>query len=549
MKLRPYQSTCIENIQESFADGAKRLIVAMATGTGKTRVAVALAALVAPLRVMFICHTKELIAQAAAAFKSAGLTVGIEQAENRVAIDAATLFGSTAPQVTVASIQTLARRKERFPADYFGLIVCDECHMSVSDSWLDVLGYFKSARVVGITATPSRSDMRELGSFYQQISFNYGLIEAINDGWLAPLKVQTVPISIPLHNVRMSGGDYDAAELDRVIRPYLKECAQAVKDHAPRRRTIAFLPLIDTSRLFVDECRKAGLRAEHVDGDSPDRQELQDKLRNGEIDLLSNSQLLSVGVDIPPADCVINLRPTRSFIFFAQAVGRITRALTGVLDGMDDATPETRRKAIAASQKPDALILDALWLYEKNRAQIVRPANLVAPADDIAVKIADLTDDTAKEGKPKDLVELSQRATDVVLKQREDSLRKTLEANKHRGARLVDAVEYALMVKNEALSDVQLTLEWHKESPSAKQLAMLGQWGFDPHSIQSKGHASKLIEAIFARKNGGLASPKQVKLLRQYKHAAPEKATFEEASAFIDKKLAHFKNIARFRKR
>ncbi|OFX00793.1 MAG: hypothetical protein A3E78_00885 [Alphaproteobacteria bacterium RIFCSPHIGHO2_12_FULL_63_12] len=546
MKLRPYQLIQVEKVFEKCSEDLMPTIIVSATGTGKGAAAAELARRVLPMRTLLLAHTEELCSQLRGHCRTwAGVEAAVEKAESRADLGEPDLFGSEAPPIVVGSIQTMIRRKERFPADYFGLVVCDEAHISLSPGWQSVLRYFDPhARIVGITASPSRSDQREMGSYYKSIADEYGLVRAISEGYLVPLKTQTVPISVSLAGVKTTDGDLDEIQLDRAIRPYLKEAAHALKQYAPQRRTIAFLPLIDTSREFVKCCREVGLEAAHVDGTSEDRAELQDKLRRGALNVLSNAQLLSVGVDIPQADCVLVLRPTKSFVFYSQAIGRITRTLPGVIDGLE--TPEARKKAIAGSLKPNALILDMIWLHEKHN--IVRPSSLVAAAADhveVMTKLAET------ECKPQDLDQLAQRALDLVLVQREGSLRKELEANKHKGARLMDAIEFALAIKNEKLSDksAQSEMPWGKDAPSEKQLSALANWGFDPHSIRNKGHASELLDAVFKRKDGGLASPKQIKFLRAQKYPNPEKATYEEASRFMDAKLKRFAQIAKYRKK
>lgn len=546
MQLRPYQLNQVEKTFEKCADELTPTIIVSATGTGKGAVAAELARRVLPMRSLLLAHTEELTNQLRGHVRKwAGVEAALEKAEHRADVGEPDLFGSEAPAIVVGSIQTMIRRKERFPADYFGLIVCDEAHLSLSPGWQSVLRYFdKHAKVVGITATPARSDLREMGAYYKSIAHEYGLVQAISDGYLVKLQTQTVPISVDLAGVKVTDGDLDEIQLDRAIRPYLKEAAYAIKQYAPQRRTIAFLPLIDTSREFVKCCQEVGLDAAHVDGNSEDRAELQDKLRRGQLNVLSNAQLLSVGVDIPQADCVLVLRPTKSFVFYSQAIGRITRTLPGVIDPFE--TPEERKKAIAASLKPDALILDMIWLHEKHN--IVRPSSLVAAAADhieVMTKLAE------KEGKPQDLDSLAQRALDLVLVQREGNLRKELEAHKHKGARMMDAIEFALTIKHEKLSDklAQSEMPWGKDAPTEKQLSALANFGFDPHSVRNKGHASELLDAVIGRSKNNLASPKQIKFLKSQKYPNPEKATYSEASAFMDAKIKRFAQIAKYRKK
>lgn len=113
-------------------------------------------------------------------------------------------------RVVVGSVQTLQRtaRLERFPHDYFGTIIIDEAHHAITDGYRRILDYFGSAKVLGVTATPDRGDMRNLGEVFDSLAFEYKLTDAIKEGYLCRIMAQTIPLKLDISSVTMSGGDY-----------------------------------------------------------------------------------------------------------------------------------------------------------------------------------------------------------------------------------------------------------------------------------------------------------------------------------------------------
>jgi len=186
--LRGYQVAASEAIQRGFTEYQRQLLV-LPTGGGKTVVLAHLAAINQPRRTLVLAHREELITQAVDKIRAiTGLNADIEMADNHASSDA---------PVVVASIQTLmrSRRRERWARDHFGLVVVDEAHHSLADSYLGTLRHFDDhAFVLGVTATPDRSDKRNLGRYYQNIAYEVTLLDLIKQNWLAPIRVKTVPL-------------------------------------------------------------------------------------------------------------------------------------------------------------------------------------------------------------------------------------------------------------------------------------------------------------------------------------------------------------------
>lgn len=499
-ELRPYQSACVEATLSKFRE-YKRLLVVVPTAGGKTVIFSTLAQRAQPARTLILAHREELLTQAAdKLYRATGLVAEVERAAQRASRDA---------PVVVASVQTLMResRLASWPRDHFGLVVVDEAHHVLADSYQRVLSHFHDhASVLGVTATPDRGDKKNLGAYFEDIAFEVGLHDLINQGYLSRIAVRTMPVRIDLAQVRTTAGDYNDADLGDVIEPVLREIVGSLRDTIGNRKTIVFLPLVRTSRQFVDLCREAGFAAEHIDGQTDDRRAILDRFAAGEIQILSNSMLLTEGFDEPSIECVICLRPTKVRALYAQIVGRGTRLHPG---------------------KENLLVLDFLWMTERHT--LVRPAHLVASTPEIADAMIARAESATGIAEPLDLLE---EETDAK-SQREAKLAAEVAAHARRTSRLLDPVELALSIHEVDLADYQPTMPWHSQQATPKQLSALRQFGLDPDLVQNKGHASLLLDRIFARRALKLATPKQVAWLRRTGHPHPETASFTEASAWL----------------
>jgi superfamily II DNA/RNA helicase len=293
------------------------------------------------------------------------------------------------------------------------------------------------------------------------------------------------------------------------------------------RQTIVFLPLVQASRTFAEICRSMGLAAMHVDGNSENRKEIIEGFRRKHFSVICNSDLLSTGVDIPSADCLVNLCPTRSASKYQQRVGRIMRCEPGVIDDLPEQEErEERRQRIAESGKPDALILD--FLFQDSDFGVMHPCHLVAKNEEEARAIHE----KSKANKtPEELAELAK----LVLAEKEESLVKALQRSMLKGQKgMVTFDGLALSLRDMRLMEWEPTARWHSRPPSEGQLNALSKWGIDPLSIDSMGRAAALLDVLIERTRAGLASPKQVKFLRLRGVQKPESLTFEQASNLID---------------
>lgn len=492
--LRGYQLAAADSIMSGFGEFRRQLLVA-ATGAGKTQIFCEVIRRLLPERALVLCHREELIDQAARRLASFGIAAKVEMGERRASLEAPAVVGS---------VQTLMRdhRLDRWPRGHFGLVVADEAHHATSDSWQKVLRYFDT-RTLGASATPERSDKRELGKYFENIAYEIGLLDLVKQGWLSPIRVKTVPLGLDLRGVRTVAGDYNAEDVGHAIEPQLGRIAEVLEQHR-HRKTIVFLPLVYLSRLFADLCRQRGLDAWHVDGASKDRAETLAEFSSARCGILSNAMLLTEGYDEPSIDCVVCLRPTKVRSLYCQIVGRGTRVYPN---------------------KDHLLLLDFLWLTHDH--SLIKPAHLVARDDEEAERIGAMLGSGG---------DLEQAERDAVA-ERTRSLAERLAANRGRNARTFDPLEFAVSLQDTELAEFEPTMQWHSDTPTDRQMKVLARFGFDTRQITCKGHAGAILDRIFRRSDLKLATPKQLRWLVKLGHPEPQLATFDEAKAFLDERF------------
>lgn len=493
-KLRVYQAEAVECILRDWREGCKRLLLVLPTGAGKTVVfsKVIKERIRDGSRALVLAHRDELLAQASDKLGACGVETVLEKAEK-------TSLGSSV-LVTVASVQSLANRLDKFPKDYFGTIVIDEAHHVLSPTYQKILEHFSGADVLGVTATPDRGDRKNLGQFFYKTSYEYSLKRAVSEGYLASIRAQMIPLKVDLSGVSVSAGDYSASGVGSALDPWLCSIAREMASRCRGRRTVAFLPLIETSKKLCEMLRASGLRAAEINGNSDDRAEVLRAFESGELDVLCNSMLLTEGWDCPSVDCIVVLRPTRSRALYQQMVGRGMRLCSG---------------------KDHLLLLDFLWLTERH--DLCRPAGLIAPTAEIAEKMGERLASLEE----KDLFEVER---DVV-GERERALRKQLEDNSKKKAKSVDPMQYGSIFGLEELFDYEPTCRWEELPPTEKQLDACARIGVDPKSVKYRGQAAKIIGHGSKRK--WLATPRQVALLKSFKFARAEEFTKREAGEVI----------------
>ena len=504
--LRPYQQAARDAIHTEWENGHTHTLLVLPTGTGKTIVFASVAAdqVRAGDRVLILAHRGELLEQAADKLqRSTGLVSAVEKAES-------TCLNSWF-RVVVGSVQTLQRsaRLERFPRDYFGTIIIDEAHHAITDGYRRILDYFSGAKVLGVTATPDRGDMRNLGEVFDSLAFEYKLTDAIKEGYLCKIMAQTIPLQLDITSVTMSGGDYAVGDLGTALDPYLEQIAAEMARRCKSRKTVVFLPLIKTSQKFRDLLNTHGFRAAEVNGQSDDRRQVLADFDADKYNVLCNSMLLTEGWDCPSVDCVVVLRPTKVRSLYSQMVGRGTRLSPG---------------------KTDLLLLDFLWMTDKH--ELCRPADLVCEDRTVARQ---MTEHLAETGCPEDIEEAAAQASEDVVAQREEALAKQLEEQRRKKAKLVDPLQYEMSIQAEDLAGYVPAFGWEAGPPSEQQTAALEKLGILPDAVESAGKAALLLDRLNKRRDEGLTTPKQIRCLEKYGFQHVGTWSFETARHMIDR--------------
>lgn len=511
MQLRPYQNEAKNAVFSEWESGNLKTLLVLPTGCGKTIVFAKITEECVRRgdRVLILAHRGELLDQAADKIqKATGLCSAVEKAEQ-------SCIGSWY-RIVVGSVQTLMREKRlsNFSEDYFDTIIIDEAHHSISDSYQRVLEHFDNAKVLGVTATPDRGDMKNLGQVFDSLAYEYTLPKAIKEGYLTPIKAVTIPLTLDLSGVATQAGDFKAGDIDTALDPYLYQIAEEMKKYCKDRKTVVFLPLVKTSQKFRDILNEKDFKAAEVNGNSEDRAEILQDFENDKYNVLCNSMLLTEGWDCPSVDCVVVLRPTKVRGLYCQMVGRGTRL---------------------APNKTELLLLDFLWHTERH--ELCRPAHLICDNEEVAQKMTENLSEQA--GCPIDIEEAEEKASEDVVAQREEALANQLAEMRTRKRKLVDPLQYEMSIQAQDLVGYVPAFGWECSPPTDKQKAKLEKLGIFPDEIQSAGKAKLILDRLEKRRIEGLTTPKQIRMLenRGFQHVG--KWQFDEASALISRIAAN----------
>ena len=511
MKLRPYQQEAREAVQKEWAEGRKRTLLVLPTGTGKT---VVFSKIIEDQvregkRVLVLAHRSELLDQASDKLKTAtGLGTALEKAES-------TSIGSWY-RVVVGSVQTMQREKRlsQFPPDWFDVIVVDEAHHAISDGYQKVLNHFGESEVLGVTATPDRGDMKNLGSYFDSLAYEYSLAQAIKEGYLSKIKALTIPIDLDLSSVSMSAGDFKASDVGTALDSYLVQIADEMAEYCKDRKTVVFLPLVKTSQKFRDILNERGFKAAEVNGESKDRAEVLEDFEKGRYNVLCNSMLLTEGWDCPSVDCVVVLRPTKVRALYSQMVGRGTRLFPG---------------------KDELLLLDFLWHTERH--ELCRPAHLICESPEVAQKMVENMEEET--GVVLDLEDMEAKSAEDVVAEREKALAKQLAEMRKRKRKLVDPLQFEMSIHAEDLSNYVPNFGWEMAPPSENQLKALEKYGIFTDEVGNAGKANLLLDRLNKRRNEGLSTPKQIRFLESRGFRNVGMWNFESARNMIDRIAAN----------
>jgi superfamily II DNA or RNA helicase len=350
LDLRPYQRRALDNVATAEREGVRRPLIVHPTGTGKTVTFThGIAERAERGRSAVLVHREELAEQTRKKIQMVApeLSVGTVKAELNE-LDADVVVVSVPTVARTARLAQLVESGRRSP---FGTLWVDEAHHAPAPSWtraLTDLGSFNpyGPLTVGFTATPER-DNKTLGVWEKVVDF-MSIREAIygdprkkeEGGYLVPiLPAVVVETSVDLDKVgRSRGGDYSDGGLGAALEESgaIAQMADAVKENAPDRKGVAFLPTVRTSQLLAEALRARGIAAEHLDGatSADERRAILRRLKTGETRWVCNCAVLTEGFDEPSISCVLIGRPTKFHGLYVQMVGRGTRLFPGKKDLM-----------------------------------------------------------------------------------------------------------------------------------------------------------------------------------------------------------------------
>ena len=323
MQLRPYQDDAVQRLRASYAASKRAPLFVLPTGGGKTVVFtyVAQNAVARGRSVCILVHRRELLVQASRSLTGMGVRHGV----------IAPGFNRTLDPVQIASVQTLARRLGTVPQ--FDLLIVDEGHHASAGTWLKIRDAFPRARLLGVTATPVRSDGQGLDTVFDDIVIGPSMKELVALGYLVPSVVYAPPSVIDLSGVRKRGGDYDQRDVsERIDKPTITgDVIGHYRKLAGGKPAIAFCASVAHAEHVAADFRAAGFKSRSVDGNTAAEERAQAiaALGRGDLHVLTSCDIISEGTDVPAVAAAILLRPTQSLGLYIQQVGRALRTAPG----------------------------------------------------------------------------------------------------------------------------------------------------------------------------------------------------------------------------
>ena len=330
-ELRPYQKDALKSIKTSYENGISKQLIVIPTGGGKTVTFTSIPDIIPDsLPMLVLAHREELLDQAARTISEVHpeFKVQIEQANRKVDHDC---------DVVVASVPTLGRsdsdRIKKFSKDYFKSIIIDECHHASSKTYTNILDYFNNKFLLGVTATPQRSDNLRLTDVFEEIVYYKNMSDLINEGWLSRIVGYRVKTSVDISSVKTIRGDYAEGQLQKAIDiPARNDAIVSSYNHlVPGTKTIVFCAGVEHANNVASSFKKSNIPTAVVVGStsSEERHRIFSDFRQGKIKVVVNVGVLTEGFDEPSVETIILARPTRSNLLYTQIVGRGVRLFEG----------------------------------------------------------------------------------------------------------------------------------------------------------------------------------------------------------------------------
>lgn len=330
LQLRPYQVEALTAISDYLLKGISKQLVVLPTGSGKTVVFSHLPlTLSGALPMLVLAHRGELLSQAKEKilWSNPQLDVQTEKAEQTAELC----------DVVVASVQTLGRadsiRINKYPKDYFNTIIIDEAHHAAANTYRRIIDYFTPKLLLGVTATPQRSDSVRLTDVFDEIVYYKNILDLIQEGYLCRLVGYRVNTDTDISEVESSNGDYSSSQLeDAINNPYRNNLVvKSYLEIARGKKTLVFAAGVQHAKDLASSFAKSKVSVRVVLGETPEdeRRTIFADFRSGFVDVVVNVGVLTEGFDEPSVEVIMLARPTKSSLLYTQIVGRGTRIFEG----------------------------------------------------------------------------------------------------------------------------------------------------------------------------------------------------------------------------
>lgn len=476
----PYQA---EAIGKGLAelDRALAALLVMPTGTGKSMVGAGILHEVVRrgARGMVVVHRKEFISQWSGALDAWGLKWGVEQAEQRCHRD--TVYGRV--DVVICSKDTMqGERLAKWHKDTFSVIIGDEAHHGNQKSWTNIFGHFHSARRLGLTATPERSDEETIQTVFGNVAYELPFWEAVDKGYIAAPLFYRPEVDIDLSALKDSGGDLNQGDLEDTISAHIEELVNLALPHLDGRPILTFTPRVHSATAMASGFRThaRGFPSASVSGKSQDRDLVLQQFREGKFRNLCSCDLIREGTDFPDVGDLLIARPTKSGLVYRQMLGRGLR------------------------KKPENWCVVVDYALKNGKHDIFEPINLF-DATGMDLDVLKIAGKLVNEGKHKDP---------------RDAIKEAERVHRQEVALRVQARERTPSYKMLAYDPFQVgsllgipNRQRDGQKPcSSRSRGVLERYKLDPSGI-SNAQALKLIAELDRRQAEHLATHRQVALL------------------------------------
>lgn len=307
MKLRAYQNELVEQVRQAWRAGYKAPCIVLPCGGGKSCIVAEMARRTTfnGKRVLFLVHRRELVEQIKKTFIRWGVDMKLCE---------------------VGMVQTITRRLKKLPKP--ALIITDENHHSLAQSYKRIYEYFSDVPRVGVTATPVRLNGDGLGDVNDKLIVGVSAKWLIDNSCLAPYDYYAPDVA-DLTGLHVSHGEYMAAEIEKAMvkNTVFGDVIKYYKQLALGKKAVCYCASVRHSQRTAEVFNENGIKAAHIDGSTPkaERDSIISAFRRGDITVLCNVDLISEGFDVPDCECAILLRPTKSLTLYIQQAMRCMR--------------------------------------------------------------------------------------------------------------------------------------------------------------------------------------------------------------------------------